>query len=189
MDLEEKLKQFADLVFSEVENEKKDILSKVENEYNNSIIEFEASTSQKYSKRLKEETEKAKRLMQKDIVEAQAKLKRELINKRTEQIDAIFENVNKKLDEYYKTPEYVNGIIETINNNNKMGPETVVYLVERDMAHKQIIEKETGVTVKLSAENFTGGLKMTLSDKQIADYSIKSRFEEEKEKFNKIRIF
>ena len=189
MELEEKLKQFADLVFDEVESEKEDILSKVESEYKDSITEFEISTSQKYSKRLKNETEKASRLMQKEIIEAQADLKHELIKKRTEQIEIIFENVNKKLHEFYESPEYIRGMIGLINSNIRMGSETIVYLVKRDMAYKQIIEKETGVTVKLSAEDFAGGLKMTLSDTQTADYSIKSRFEEEKEKFNKIRIF
>lgn len=188
MDVQEKLNQFSRVVFQEAENHRNKTLESIDYEYSKAVNSFEYSTTQKFKRRLEEETNKAKRTVQRDIVEAQSELKRELINKRTEQIEYIFENVRKKIAAYTGSDEYVNNIINTIKENNKMGSDTIVYIVNNDIHLKESIERETGVTVQISKVDFIGGIKMTISDKQLADFSIISNFDYEKSKFNKIRI-
>lgn len=186
--IEEKLEQFSQYVFNEAKKHRTDILENITSDYNKSVKEYEEKTVVKYDTRFYDEINRIKRVAQKEVVEAQSDQKRDLIAKRTKMVNYVFDNVSKKLLDYFGTPDYLDGLMTLIKNNNIMGSDTIVYLVSRDMIHKEFIEKETSVKVLESPEDFFGGLKITLSDKRVANFTIKAKYDEEKLKFNKIRI-
>lgn len=188
MVLEEKLEQFSKYVFNEAKKHRTEILENIEKDYNTAVEDYEKKTITKYDTRFYNEINKIKRNAQKDLVESQSDLKKELISRRNEMVTSVFNNVFKKLLDYFSTQAYLDELIKLIKNNNIMGSDAIVYLVSRDMTHKEFIEQETSVKVLQSPEDFFGGLKITLSDKRIADFTIKSKYDEEKLNFNKIRI-
>lgn len=189
MNVDEKIKQFSDVVIREAETERDAILSRVAAEYEKSCGDFKKELKQKYDRRFEEERNRAKREAQKKIVVAQSDLKRQLIAKRTDQIESIMKNVLEKISKYIESDKYINILIKQINENKAQDFNSVVYLVERDMKHKERIEDETGVLVMQSGEDFIGGMKITVSENRIIDCSFKTKLDEEKENFNKIRIY
>lgn len=186
MDVEEKIKRFSDVVIREATLDRDSIMNRVTEEYRKTCEDYKKKTKVKYDRRFEEEINRVKRESHKDIVVAQSDLKRQLIAKRSEQIEAILSNVLEKIDKYVQTDDYLNKLIDDINKNKSK--DSTVYLVDRDMKYKSAIEKATGVTVMNSTENFIGGMKLKISGSRIVDCSFKTRLEEGKKNFNKIRI-
>ncbi len=186
---EDKLEQFARAVYEEAEKQRKTTLENIEEKYNEACIDCEKETSDRYKRRYEEQLYVLSGNNRRKIVEAQATGKRKLIIMRNKYLDQLFNAVLIKLEQYFNSAEYEIQLLSLVDQYKIEGQVQTVYLVERDMHLKERLETEKGVNVIQSDVNFMGGLKITIGDMRIADCSFKTRFEEERSKFNKIRIY
>ncbi|MDR2940734.1 MAG: hypothetical protein LBV08_10530 [Clostridiales bacterium] len=186
MDIEIKLKKFSSIVFDEAKKEQREILEKIAEESKITYNDFYNTNKRKYDMLYEEEKGRYEREAQKEAVLAQSGMKRELIAIRENQVGKIFNNINRRIREFMKTEAYVNFLIDNINKNKTPGSE-IIYLVAGDMKHKELIEKNTGLTCVEGQPGFIGGFKLSIGGNRILDYSFESKVDAAKQGFNKIR--
>lgn len=187
MKTEEKLNEFKRLAVSEAENIRvknlKHINIKIKEEASKGIKEAEALSKLK----IDEEFHKSSQARNKELLEAKNLCKRKLIDLRKEYENNIFEHVERKLHEFTKTEQYVPYLISSIKKVLKGGMD--IYFVKQDMMHTKIIKEELNINILESDEDFIGGFKAIMPNKNmVIDNSFKSRLLEERERFNAFKI-
>ncbi len=185
--LEEKLRNFSTLVMAdarkksdeitrEAESEKQKKLKVNEDKILNNAYNIIQSSVLKYDK---EDNER--------VLHAEVEAKKRILKKREEIVDRVFESVAEKLDAFVEGDDYEAWLeklcakaAEEIGGSGK-----TVYLTSRDMKYADKISAAAGgADVKMSSENFIGGIKMESEEKHISvDYSLKSLSENEKNNF------
>ncbi|MDD3278615.1 MAG: V-type ATP synthase subunit E [Lachnospiraceae bacterium] len=135
---------------------------------------------------LKAEQEKLKREMNKQLSTEQLHIKRSLSKKTQELKDKLFQEVSVKLQAFMKTPEYTRYLEQKIRESVAFadGDTMIIYLNESDAALKQDLEVSTSVSLTISKEDFTGGIRAVIPDKHILiDNSFLTLQREEQESF------
>ena len=65
------------------------------------------------------------------------------------------------------------------------GEEIVIYLAPTDIAKKERLERETGISLEVSEENFIGGIRAVIAAKNILiDESFAGRLCQEKDNYS-----
>lgn len=112
--------------------------------------------------------------------------RRIVLEKTAEYTDLIFQDVRKKLDEFMKTPAYIDLICTWIMNAITFagGDSLTVYINPTDADKKALIEEKTGITVTISDRDFIGGMRAVIpSNNILIDQSFLTKLEEEKSNF------
>lgn len=117
---------------------------------------------------------------------AQLELKRELGKTQNELKKELFQEVEEMIQEYMKTEEYKSLLVTYIEKAVKYagGSAVILYINPSDADKKQYLEEHTGMTLTISKEDFIGGVRAVIQDKNILiDHAFKGAIEREYNKF------
>ena len=117
---------------------------------------------------------------------AQIELKREYGKRQKELKKKLFEEVEQKLQEYMKTDEYPRLLIAYIEKAARFadGASMTIYINPTDEDKKKYLEEHTGMTLTVSKEDFVGGVRAVIHEKNVLiDHAFKGAIESEYRKF------
>lgn len=120
-------------------------------------------------------TSKAQLDMKQKLGKTQKKLKKK-----------VFAEVDTILSEYMKTEEYKHLLVEYIEKAAAFanGASMTIYINPTDADKKEFLEEHTGVTVTVSKEDFIGGIRTVVHERNILiDHAFKGAIEREYQKF------
>ncbi len=136
--------------------------------------------------RVKAETTSVKQQLNMATSKAQLELKRELGKTQRELKAELFDEVEQLVQEYMKTEEYKNLLVSYIEKAAKYaaGSELTLYINPSDADKKAYLEEHTGMTLTVSREDFIGGVRAVIREKNILiDHAFKGAIEREYQKF------
>lgn len=130
--------------------------------------------------RLKAETVNAKQQLNMAASKSQIELKRDLSKIQSDLKFRLFEEVAQAIADYMTTEEYRKLLISYIEKAAKFanGEELTIYINPSDTDKLQYLEEHTGLTLTISKEDFTGGIRAVIHKRNILiDYSFKGSLE------------
>ena len=136
--------------------------------------------------RIKAETVNARQQMNQAAAKAQLELKRKQSKIQLTLKDKIFEEALDLLHEYMKTEAYEDFLVTCIQKALTFanGGHTLIYINPSDEEIKSSLEDATGVRLLTSNENFIGGVRTVIRDRNILiDNSFKTQLRNEYERF------
>lgn len=150
MDQENKLLKFQNAVFEEIDFKiakmKEDSLMQSDKTYEDNL---DARLAQAYNE-IQAKIQEIKRNAKRGIAKFSLESKRELLKKREELTNSVFDSVLKRLDEYVKTDEYKKKLIskiasfskpKTTNGADSISLDAVILIGEQDFAFADEIKK------------------------------------------------
>ena len=186
MNLREKTEHLQDVAMTEarlqadaIVKQHKDALLKVFYQHKQEVI-HQSET------RLKAEVTAGKQQLNLATTKAQLELKRELGKTQNELKKVLFEEVEELLYNYMKTEEYTELLVSYINKAVKYadGTPAILYINPSDADKKEYLEERTGMTLTISREDFIGGVRAVIREKNILiDHAFKGAIEREYNKF------
>lgn len=186
MTLDEKLEQFYNATIESATNQN----LKITGDYNDSLAkileEHKKDTLQKSEVTYQLESENLIREKNRTLSSASINIKRKLNEKSTSLIDILFQNIQKKLEDFMKTEEYNSLLIKQILNAKEFArnDEVIIYINSSDTYLKEMLEEKTKITLTISTTDFIGGTRAVIHDKNILiDHSLSSKILEVKEAF------
>ncbi len=117
---------------------------------------------------------------------AQIELKREYGKRQKELKKELFEEVEKKLQEYMKTDAYRKALVHYIEKALRFanGEELTIYINPTDADKKDYLEEHTGMKLTISREDFVGGVRAVVHGRNVLiDHAYKGALENEYQKF------
>ena len=136
--------------------------------------------------RIKAEVTAGRQQLNLAAMKAQMELKRELGKIQAELKKELFEEVEELIYEYMKTEEYTELLVSYINKALKYadGTPVVLYINPSDADKKEYLEERTGMNLTISKEDFIGGVRAVIREKNILiDHAFKGALEREYNKF------
>ena len=136
--------------------------------------------------RLKAEVTTGRQKLNLATTKAQLELKRELGKTQNELKKVLFEEVEELLFEYMKTEDYVELLVAYIKKAVKFadGAAVTLYINPSDADKKEYLEERTGMNLTVSKEEFIGGVRAVIREKNILiDHAFKGAIEREYNKF------
>lgn len=136
--------------------------------------------------RVKAEITGAKQQLSMASSKAQLELKRELGKTKKRLKKKLFEEAGKLLEEYMKTEEYKKLLVSYVEKAAKFanGESMTLYINPTDEDKKQYVEEHTGLSLCVSKEDFTGGVRAVIHERNILiDYAFKGAIEREYDRF------
>lgn len=186
MTTEEKLQHFYDV---SVENAKLEAMQEI-NAYKEKLAaqlaEYKENKQRQTQFELKSESDNLKRQINKSISAKQLQIKKKLSQKQQELKEKLFQEVKILLEEYTSTPAYSEYLATKIKEAAAFAEEDeiIYYLSSSDAALKADLSARTGANIKISKENFMGGIQAVIPAKNILiDHSIASSFYAAKEEY------
>ncbi|MFV0364498.1 MAG: V-type ATP synthase subunit E [Suipraeoptans sp.] len=137
--------------------------------------------------RLKAERISAKQQLNMASSKAQLELKKDLSKVKSELNDKLFVEVRELLDEYMKKPEYEEFLVNCIRKAAKYanGMEMTIYINASDEGKKARLEELTGMTLTISKEDFIGGIRSVIHERNILiDHAFKDALDTEYNNFD-----
>jgi vacuolar-type H+-ATPase subunit E/Vma4 len=184
----EKLTKFTEMVMQEASRMKLELKEQAEHEKDELIAASEIQYLRKAYERIQESVRKIDKTMNEEISRAILESKQALFNRRDEIINAIFENVKKRIQEFRKTEEYR----ETLESHLKVALGEAGEGDLRVLADPEDLELMEDIRARLNAgfkvqeseEPLLGGfLIVNRSKGLIWDHSYISRINEERQSF------
>ncbi len=136
--------------------------------------------------RLKAETTSVRQQLNMAASKAQLELKRELGKTQRELKVELFEEVTRLVEDFMKTEEYKALLIQYIEKAVKYadGAAVTLYINPTDADKKEYLEEHTGMILTVSREDFIGGVRAVIREKNILiDHAFKGAIEREYHKF------
>lgn len=136
--------------------------------------------------RIKAEEVTARQQLNMATTKAQVELKRELGKVQNELKAELFREVEALLHEYMKKPEYTELLVMYIQRAAAYadGAAMTIYINPTDADKKEYLEERTGMTLTVSKEDFAGGVRSVIREKNILiDHAFKGAIEREYQKF------
>lgn len=98
----------------------------------------------------------------------------------------LFKEVEEKLSAYMKTEKYQDLLVKYIEKAVAYSDrgEMTIYVNPTDADKKAYLEEKTGFTLSISKEDFIGGIRAVIPERNIlVDYAFKGALEREYQKF------
>ena len=99
---------------------------------------------------------------------------------------ALFAEVEEELQNFMKTEEYLELLEKYIEKAARFadGEEMTIYINQTDADKKEYLEKDTGMKLTISTEDFVGGIRAVIHEKNILiDHAYKGALENEYHNF------
>lgn len=186
MNLREKTEHLQDAAMTEarlhadaIVKQHKDALLKVYDQHRQEAIRQSET-------RLKAEVTTGRQQLNLASTKAQLELKRELGKTQNELKKVLFEEVEELICEYMKTEEYTELLVNYIEKAVKFadGAAITLYINPSDADKKECLEERTGMNLTISREDFIGGVRAVIREKNILiDRAFKGALEREYNKF------
>lgn len=136
--------------------------------------------------RIKAETNAGRRTLKLAASKKQVALRRERSKVLYDLKNQLFDEVKELLFTYMQTEEYLEYLTEHMKQAARFaGSQAVtIYINPTDLDKKDYLEDFTGMSVTISKEDFIGGIRAVIREKNVLmDYSFQAALEEEYEKF------
>ena len=186
MNLREKTEHLQDVAMTEarlqadaIVKQHKDALLKV-------FYQHKQEAIRQSETRIKAEVTTGRQELNLAATKAQLELKRELGKTQNELKKVLFEEVEQLIHEYMKTEEYTELLVSYIEKAVKFAGDaaTTLYINPTDADKKEYLEGRTGMTLTVSREDFIGGVRAVIREKNILiDHAFKGAIEREYNKF------
>lgn len=184
MTIDEKLQHFYDV---SIEEAKKDAAKEIQ-EHRESLSqmlnEHKDARRQGAEAEIKAEADHVRREINKALATEQITLKRHWSRKQEELKDNLFSAVRKKVDAFMQSPEYLDYLCKQIRNVQEFAGTDPVYISisSGDSDKLDILTAKTGAELTLSKDDFIGGVRAAIPEKNIM---IDNSFLEELESMRK----
>lgn len=136
--------------------------------------------------RIKAEESNARQMLNQASGRTQLELKRKTGKVQAELKDKIFNETLELVQDYMKTDEYESFLRKTIRNATEFaaGEEMTIYVNPSDEKRIPALEKATGTRLTVSAEDFIGGTRAVIRERNILiDNSFSTLLRNEYDKF------
>lgn len=186
MTIEEKLELFKKSTMDEVDKRNEEVQEEycktLEAMYNSRI----SQAKEKAEDRIKAQADVLMRRHNRTLSRETNNIKHDIGEKHHEVKEKLFKDVEAKLVEYTKTPEYEEKLIRLIINAGKVAKANpiTIYVDPVDADKVKRLEKATDMPVTISKTPFIGGIRAVISSKNILiDNSFASKLAEAKQTF------
>ena len=186
MTIEEKISHLQAAAMEEARAEGNAIMKQHEDALLGVFEQHRAELLRQSETRVKAERVGAQQQLNMAMSKAQLELKRELSKTQKELKKKLFEEVREVVEEYMKTEEYPRLLISYIEKAARFagGAAMTIYINPTDADKKEYLEEHTGMALTVSKEDFIGGIRTVVHERNILiDHAFKGAIEREYQKF------
>ena len=186
MTVEEKISHLQAAAMEEARAEGNAIMKQHEDALLGVFEQHRAELLRQSETRVKAERVGAQQQLNMAMSKAQLELKRELSKTQKELKKELFEEVREVVEEYMKTEEYPRLLISYIEKAARFagGAAMTIYINPTDADKKEYLEEHTGMALTVSKEDFIGGIRTVVHERNILiDHAFKGAIEREYQKF------
>ncbi len=186
MTLDEKLDLFYDSAMKDATAKNIQIIEDFKRSLQQIYDDHKATALQNAKLTLQLETEKLTRDKNKKLSAEAINIRRNTTLKTMELKEILFEQVEKKLEEFMKTDDYISVLVKQIRNAKAFSKDEAltIYINPSDADKKSRLEKESNTELTVSTTDFVGGTRAVIHSKNILiDNSFMTKLAEEKETF------
>ena len=188
----EKLDKFITAVNDEIDNKINTMLKNAENERKNIIQKAEDDAKEAAEKHFNKSFQKNDKQFVREISCAELNMKKTIIQHRDKLVDNIFNEVERQINEFRKTPKYIDVLVKNLLLMH-IADNSEIYVSEEDMKYADILKKAVSahnVTVSVSERTKLGGLSVYNADKgTIIDKTFDLALAEKKKAFANSNVF
>ena len=184
--LQEKTEHLKDAAMLEAREQGNAIIGQHRRALENLYEQHKAEALRQSETRIKAETNNVKQQYNMAASKAQLELKRELGKTQRRLKKQLCREVEERLQEYMKTEEYKQLLVEYIEKAAAFaqGAAMTIYINPTDEDKKEYLEEHTGMTLTVSKEDFIGGVRAVIHERNIlVDHAFKGAIEQEYQKF------
>lgn len=186
MTIEEKMERLKSVAMTEARGQGNAIIEQHKKALENVYEQHVDEAKRQAEVRIKAEQINIKHQLNKAASKAQLDMKQELGKTQRKLKKELFKEVEELLADYMKTEEYKHLLVEYIENAAAFadGASMTIYINPTDADKKEFLEEHTGVTVTVSKEDFVGGIRTVIHERNILiDHAFKGALEREYQKF------
>lgn len=186
MNLREKTEHLRDAAMTEARLQADAVVKQHKDALLNVFYQHRQEVIHQSETRIKAEMTTGRQQLNLATTKAQLELKRELGKTQTELKKILFKEVEELIYEYMKTEEYTELLVTHIEKAVKFadGAAMTLYINPSDTDKKEYLEERTGMTLTVSREDFIGGVRAVIREKNILiDRAFKGALEREYNKF------
>lgn len=161
---DQKANSFINKIRKNSEMECRHILSKIEDSKAQAMLDAEREATASCAELISKEEAHSKKEISSKIAGTEESLKRELLAKRSEIIDTVFEKARKKLIDFAHGDEYPQFLTKTATEINSHFPqgECIVYMRKNDSKHESLVTKIIkNATVEYTSDITIGGIRVS----------------------------
>lgn len=184
MTLEEKLENISQAAIEDATKQGDALIQEYQQDIDKAIKIHEEEIKKRNIAEYEYQYAKLEREKNKAISQAMLESKMTITKKTEELSEKLFDLVKSKLAAYKKTPEYESYLLKLIQSavDFSNGNEIAIYIDSSDASLKEALEKKSGKTITISTEEFFGGIRAIITEKNILiDESFATKISEEKE--------
>ena len=186
MTIEEKISHLQAAAMEEARTEGNAIMKKHEDALMGVFEQHRIEATRQSDMRVNAERVHAKQQLNMAMSKAQLELKRELGKTQKELKKELFREVEELIRDFMKTEEYKRLLIEYINKSARFadGAAMTIYINPTDEDKKDYLEEHTGMALTVSKEDFIGGVRAVIRERNILiDHAFKGAIEKEYREF------
>lgn len=186
MTIEEKMERLKSAAMTEARGQGNAIIEQHKKALENVYEQHVDEAKRQAEVRIKAEQINIKHQLNKAASKAQLDMKQELGKTQRKLKKELFKEVEELLADYMKTEEYKHLLVEYIESAAAFadGASMTIYINPTDADKKEFLEEHTGVTVTVSKEDFVGGIRTVIHERNILiDHAFKGALEREYQKF------
>lgn len=186
MTIEEKIARLQSSAMTEARAQGNAIIEQHKAALENVYEQHREEAKRQAETRIKSEQINIRHQLNMSTSKAQLDLKRELGATQKKLKKELFEEVEQMLFEYMKTAEYRQLLVKYVENAARFanGESMTIYINPSDEDKKAYVEEHTGITLTVSKEDFIGGIRTVLHERNILiDHAFKGAIEREYQKF------
>lgn len=184
MTIDEKLQHFYDVSIEEAKEDAAKEIQEHRESLSQMLNEHKDARRQGAEAEIKAEADHVRREINKALAAEQITLKRHWSRKQEELKDNLFSAVRKKVDAFMHSPEYLDYLCKQIRNVQEFAGTDPVHISisSGDSDKLDILTAKTGAELTLSKDDFIGGVRAAIPEKNIM---IDNSFLEELESMRK----
>lgn len=186
MTLEEKIASMEKLVLTEADQKREATIEEYKKSLQEMLDDHKETLKAKNDSLVEVETQQLEQEKNRLMAGEHLDYRRKLSEKTDELKQALFADITKKLNEYMKTESYDACLEKQIKETVAFarGEEMVIYINPTDAGKKAALEAACGVKLTVSDQDFIGGTRAVISERNILiDRSFQTKLEEEKDSF------
>ena len=169
MTIDEKLQHFYEVSIDEAKEDAAQAIQAHKENLSQMLEEHKQSQRQTADAQIKAEAEHVRREVNKALSAEQITLKRNWSQKQEEMKQKLFAEVKALADKFMQTPEYDDYLCRKITEASSFaeGDEIHIFLSAADKNKLESLKEKTGVSLTVSEEAFTGGIRAEIPGKNI----------------------
>ena len=169
MTIDEKLQHFYEVSIDEAKEDAAQAIQAHKENLSQMLEEHKQSQRQTADAQVKAEAEHVRREVNKALSAEQITLKRNWSQKQEEMKQKLFAEEKALADKFMQTPEYDDYLCRKITEASSFaeGDEIHIFLSAADKDRLESLKEKTGVSLTVSEEAFTGGIRAEIPGKNI----------------------